>query len=77
MEVLDARCSGIDIHKKSITVCVRIREPGARKKGKYAHDDFRDFALSGLVARLGRDSCGDGIHWGLLATDLESLRRAV
>jgi transposase len=36
MEVLDARCSGIDIHKKSITVCVRIREPGARKKSKYA-----------------------------------------
>jgi len=28
MEVQYARCGGIDIHKKSITVCVLIRESG-------------------------------------------------
>jgi transposase len=32
MEVLYARCSGIDIHKKSITVCVLIRELGRKEE---------------------------------------------
>jgi transposase len=32
MEVLYARCCGIDIHKKSITVCVLIRELGRKEQ---------------------------------------------
>jgi len=37
MEVLHARCCGIDIHKKSITVCVLIRESG-RKEQKHLRE---------------------------------------
>ena len=32
MDVLYSRCCGIDIHKKSITVCVLIREPGRKEQ---------------------------------------------
>jgi len=41
MEVLHARCCGIDIHKRSITVCVLIREAG-RKEQKH----LREFATT-------------------------------
>jgi len=37
MEVQYARCAGIDIHKKSITVCVLIRESGHREQ-KYLRE---------------------------------------
>jgi transposase len=37
MEVLHSRCCGIDIHKKSITVCVLIRESG-RKEQKHLRE---------------------------------------
>jgi hypothetical protein len=32
MDVLYSPCCGIDIHKKSITVCVLIREPGRKEQ---------------------------------------------
>ena len=41
MEVLHSRCCGIDIHKRSITVCVLIREAG-RKEQKH----LREFATT-------------------------------
>ncbi len=41
MEVLHARCCGIDLHKRSITVCVLIRESG-RKEQKH----LREFATT-------------------------------
>lgn len=41
MEIQRPRCAGIDVHKKSITVCVLIREPG-RKEQKF----IREFATS-------------------------------
>jgi hypothetical protein len=37
MEVQHSRCCGIDIHKKSIAVCVLIRESG-RKEQKHLHE---------------------------------------
>ena len=37
MEVQHTRCAGIDIHKKSITVCVLIREEGRREQ-KYLRE---------------------------------------
>jgi transposase len=53
MDVLYPRCCGIDIHKKSITVCVLIREPG-RKEQKH----IREFGTttSAIV------SCGDWLR---------------
>ena len=37
MEVQHARCAAIDVHKKSITVCVLIREVGRREQ-KYLRE---------------------------------------
>ena len=37
MEVQYTHCCGIDIHKKSITVCVLIRESGRREQ-KHLHE---------------------------------------
>jgi hypothetical protein len=53
MDVLYPRCCGIDIHKKSITVCVLIREPG-RKEQKH----IREFGTT-TAAIL---SCGDWLR---------------
>jgi len=53
MDVLYPRCSGIDIHKKSITVCVLIREAG-RKEEK----QIREFGTT-TAAIL---SCGDWLR---------------
>jgi transposase len=41
MEIQRSRCAGIDVHKKSITVCVLVREPG-RKDQKF----IREFGTS-------------------------------
>ena len=32
MEVLHSRCCGLDVHKKSISACVMIREHGTLQK---------------------------------------------
>ena len=32
MEVLHPRCAGIDVHKKQVTVCVRVAEGGKTRK---------------------------------------------
>ena len=53
MDVLYPRCCGIDIHKKSITVCVLIREPG-RQEQKH----IRGFGTT-TAAIL---SCGDWLR---------------
>ena len=53
MDVLYPRCCGIDIHKKSITVCVLIREPG-RQEQKH----IREFGTT-TAAIL---SCGDWLR---------------
>jgi len=80
MDVLYPRCCGIDIHKKSITVCVLIRESG-RKETKadpgIRHYHLCDFELWGLAARSGSHSRRHAIDWGLLATNLEPVGRSV
>jgi transposase len=53
MEVLYPRCCGIDIHKKSVTVCVLIREPG-RKEQKH----IREFGTTTSEIL----SCGDWLR---------------
>ena len=64
MDVLYARCCGIDIHKKSITVCVLIREAG-KKEQKH----IREFGTT-TAAIL---SCGDWLqHLGVTNIALES-----
>ena len=51
MEVQNARCAGIDVHKKSITVCVLIREVGRREQ-KYLRE-FGTTTRRFFVARTG------------------------
>jgi transposase len=53
MDVLYPRCCGIDIHKRSITVCVLIREAG-RKEQKY----IREFGTTTSEIL----SCGDWLR---------------
>lgn len=50
MEVLHSRCCGIDIHKRSITVCVLIREAG-RKEQKH----LREFGTTTSAILNGAD----------------------
>ena len=80
MEVLYARCCGIDIHKEEHHgLCSHPGDgtQGTKANTRVRHHDFRDFELRGLVARSGRYSRSDGIYWGLLATRLEPSGRAV
>jgi len=53
MDVLFARCCGIDIHKKSITVCVLLREAG-RKEDK----QIREYGTTAAAIL----SCGDWLR---------------
>jgi transposase len=41
MEVLYARCAGLDVHKKTVSVCVVIRQ----EHGK-THKEFRTYATT-------------------------------
>jgi transposase len=69
MEVLYARCAGFDIHKKTVRVCVLIRE----EKGK-THKEFRTYStttqdLLNLLEWLLALGCthvaleGTGVYW--------------
>ena len=80
MEVQHARCCGVDIHKRSITACVLIRESG-RKEQKY----IREFATTtseilhcaDWLRMLGVTHVGHGIYGRLLAASLEFVGRAI
>ncbi len=47
MEVVVARCAGLDVHQKTVTACVRIPGPGAERK-----EEVREFST--YTADLGR-----------------------
>ena len=38
MEVVHARCAGLDVSKKDAKVCVRVAGPGRRKTVETVHD---------------------------------------
>jgi hypothetical protein len=63
MEVQHARCCGIDIHKRSITACVLIRESGRREQvhTRVRDHNIRNSELRRLVANVGSDACGHAI----------------
>jgi hypothetical protein len=80
MDVLYARCSGIDIHKKSITVCVLIREAGRKEEKQIREFGTTTAAILSCgdwLRDLGVTHVGHGIHGGLLATGLEPVGRTV
>ena len=57
MDVVYARCCGVDVHKESIAVCVLIREPGQGEQKHKAH-------FSTVTAELLRCATGGGSRPG-------------
>ena len=54
MEVVYARCGGIDVHQASLAVCVSIKEEGRSEKYR-----LRCGTTSAELLRLGRIGCTD------------------
>jgi transposase len=69
MDVLYARCCGVDVHKESIAVCVLIREPGQKEQKLKAHFSTvtaellrcADWLASLGVTHVGMESTG--VYW--------------
>ena len=69
MDVLYARCCGVDVHKESISVCVLIREPGQSQQKHKAHFSTvtaellrcADWLTSLGVTQVGMESTG--VYW--------------
>lgn len=68
MEVISKRCAGLDVHKRSVTACIRVVEPdGVRRELK----TFRTFVgdLEALRDWLGREGIvvvsmeSTGVYW--------------
>ena len=80
MDVVYARCCGLDVHKKTVVAC--LITPGA---GGRAQKETRTFgtmtddllALGDWLAEAGLYPCGDGEHRGVLEADLEPVGRPV
>ena len=72
MERVDRRCCGIDVHKKSISVCVL--PPVGNRSILIKEEKFRTFrseTIAHMAYQLPRDGDRDGIHRPVLATGLE------
>ncbi|MCU1274658.1 MAG: IS116/IS110/IS902-like transposase [Bryobacterales bacterium] len=69
MDVVYARCCGVDVHKESIAVCVLIREPGQPEQKLKAHFSTvtaellrcADWLASLGVTHVGMESTG--VYW--------------
>ena len=75
MQVVYARCAGLDVHKKTVSVCVSVCET---TEGKWQKTRvFGTFTQDLLLLADWLKECGDGIHERLLATGLGSTRRTL
>jgi len=69
MEVVVARCAGLDVHKKMVTACVRTPGPGGdrdqevREFSTYTTDlrDLRDWLVSSGVTQVAMEATG--VYW--------------
>jgi hypothetical protein len=59
MEVVHARCAGLDVSKKDAKVCVRVAEAGRRKTVETVMTNQVLALREHLVAERGH-LCGDG-----------------
>jgi transposase len=64
MEVVHRRCAGIDIAKKSATVCVRVAGSGRRRTTETVTTwgSMTNQILAGASDRWAGELCGDGGH---------------
>jgi transposase len=56
MRIMNARCAGLDVHKKSITACTLVGEPGSEptvEKGVFATTTIQLLALSDWLKQHG------------------------
>jgi hypothetical protein len=75
MEVLHARCAGLDVHKRSVVACVLLTQPdgSVRREVRTFGTMTADLlALPRLVGPLRDRAGGDGKHRSLLAAGLQS-----
>lgn len=69
MEVLYARCAGLDVHQKSVVACVRIHGPDGRAKTETRTFATDTLALLELSAWLEETGCthavmeATGVYW--------------
>lgn len=76
MRRLLERCAALDVHKKQVTVCVRLVAPGGEIEELMA--EFSTMASQLLAVRhwlkgLGCDACDDGGHRRGLERDVLAL----
>ena len=74
MDVLYARCCGLDVHKQTVVACLLTPGPGGRASEgdpDLRDDDRRPAGAGGLAGGDGLHPRGDGEHRGLLEADLE------
>jgi hypothetical protein len=67
MDVIHARCAGLDVHKQTVVACVRVAAAGR------ARHEVRTFAttaagLRALQEWLGAAGCRVGVDGGVLET---------
>ncbi len=80
MQVLYARCGGLDVHQKTVVACVMLTQPNGKVDKSirtFATTDGGSVDLSGLVSQSAGQSCGDGVNGSVLATDLQCIGRSV
>jgi transposase len=69
MEVLYARCAGLDVHQKSVVACVRIHGPEGRAQTSTRTFATHTAALLELSAWLEENQCSHvvmeatGVYW--------------
>jgi len=69
MEVLYPRCAGIDVHKKTVTVCVRIQQGGHRVEKKVRKFGTMTSKLQAMCDWLTEQDCSHvamestGVYW--------------
>ena len=80
MQVLYARCGGLDVHQKTVVACVMITQPNGKvdkSTRTFATTTAALLALLGLVSQSAGQSCGDGVNGSLLEADLQCIGRPV
>ena len=78
MDQLIERCAGLDVHKATVTACVRVPGRDWDAAGTHVPDDvWRTPRTTGLVGRASGHPRGDGEHRRLLEADLLHARRSL
>ncbi len=78
MEVMFARCCGIDVHKKTVTVCLRLQESAGESQKTVRTFSTTTKALLQLHAWLTENRCthvameSTGVYWKPVFNILES-----